>query len=167
MQLVHYPHPALLTRTETIEPGQIEDLEDRITEMFRLMNEHRGIGLAAPQVGWNVRLCCINITEEPEDNIVLINPKIVKAEGRELGEEGCLSFPGIYAKILRATDIVVEYQNENFDHMQMECSGLLARVVQHEIDHLDRILLVHRMSEADKSVNKKKLKELKEKATQN
>jgi peptide deformylase len=123
------------------------------------------VGLAAPQVGWSVRLFVMNPTLEKEDELVLINPKITAADGREIGEEGCLSFPGIYAKILRAQSIVVEFQDQSFNSQRREFSDFPARVIQHEIDHLDNILLIHRMSEAEKSLNKKKLKELKSKAS--
>lgn len=164
MELVYYPHPALMKKAEPIKPGEYPDLEERIQEMFEIMYQGRGVGLAAPQVGWSARLCVVNPTLKKTDELVLINPKIVGADGKEIDEEGCLSFPGIYAKILRARSIVLDYMNERFEPQQVEFSDFPARVIQHEIDHLDNILLIHRMSEADRSVNRKKLKELKEKA---
>ncbi|MHC4944713.1 MAG: peptide deformylase [Planctomycetota bacterium] len=165
MELVHYPHPALLVKTHSIKPGDCDDMDERIAKMFEIMYQDNGVGLAAPQVGWSVRLFVMNPTLEKEDELVLINPKITAADGREIGEEGCLSFPGIYAKILRAQSIVVEFQDQSFNSQRREFSDFPARVIQHEIDHLDNILLIHRMSEAEKSLNKKKLKELKSKAS--
>lgn len=166
MEIVYYPHPALFDPTVPLEEGRYEDLEERIAEMFRLMYGNNGVGLAAPQVAWNARLFVANPTHDKKDELVLINPRITAADGRETGEEGCLSFPGVYAKVLRAKSITVEFFDEKFEPMVMECSDLLARIVQHELDHLENILLVHRMSEADKSVNRKKLKELKAAASE-
>lgn len=162
MDIVYYPHPALLEPTKAVEPDQAEGLGEKIREMFDLMYRYRGVGLAAPQVAWNVRLFIVNPTGEAEDERVLINPRIIGSDGNEEGEEGCLSFPGIYAKVRRALNITVEYQDERFESHKLDCSGLLARIIQHELDHLDNILLVHRMTEADKFINRKKLKELKE-----
>jgi len=163
MEIVHYPHPALLKPTQEIKPGDYPDLEERIRDMLELMYQGKGVGLAAPQVAWSVRLCVINPTLDEGGEMVLVNPKVVDAVGREVGEEGCLSFPGIYGKILRALTITVEYQDERFQPKRQELSGFAARVIQHEIDHLDNILLIHRMSEAEKVLNRRKINDLKAK----
>ena len=160
MEVIHYPHPGLLAPTRDISPGEFPDLQDRIDEMFDLMYKSQGVGLAAPQVNWNARLCIVNPTGEKADELVLINPKIKEPQGKVVGEEGCLSFPGIYAKVVRAENIVVQYLNENMEPRTLECDDILARIIQHEVDHLENILLVHRMSQADRFKNRKKLKEL-------
>ena len=103
----------------------------------------------------------INPTGDTEDEQIFVNPRITEREGSEVDEEGCLSFPGIYAKIIRAESIVVEYLNEKAAPVRLRCEGILARIIQHELDHLDNILLVHRMSQSDKFKNRRKLKELK------
>ena len=161
MEIVHYPNPALMAPVREISSGDEEDLKGRIREMFYLMYSSNGVGLAAPQVAWSVKLCIVNPTGEPKDELVLINPKITKFEGEQDGDEGCLSFPGIYAKIKRAQTIELVYHNERFERKILTCSDLLARIIQHELDHLDNVLLVHRMSKADKYTNRRKLKELK------
>ncbi|MBU0753720.1 MAG: peptide deformylase [Planctomycetes bacterium] len=166
IELVHYPHPALLKKTKLISPGEYDDLDARIEKMFEIMYQGKGVGLAAPQVGWSASLCVINPTLEKQDEEVLINPRIVGADGREIAEEGCLSFPGIYAKILRAQSVVVDFMNERFEAQKKEFTGFAARVVQHEIDHLENILLIHRMSEADRLVNRRRLKDLKAKVSE-
>jgi peptide deformylase len=160
MELVYFPHPALMTPTKKILPQEYDDLEDRIREMFDIMYRNRGVGLAGPQVAWNASICTINPTLEPMDELVLINPKIISRTGGVEGEEGCLSFPGIYAKVNRAQTVVVRYDNVAFERVELECSDLLARIVQHELDHLDNILLIHRMSQTDKFKNRKRLDEL-------
>jgi peptide deformylase len=161
MELIYYPHPALTEPTKDIHPGDWEDLESRIREMFEIMYRNKGVGLAGPQVAWSVNLCIINPTGEEKDELVLLNPKIVSTEGAVEDEEGCLSFPGIYAKVRRANAVVVEYEDQRFEPKRMDCNDLMARIVQHELDHLDNVLLVHRMSKTDKFKNRKRLEELK------
>ena len=126
------------------------------------MYDSQGIGLAAPQVAWSVRLCTINHTQDESQGLVLINPRIRHPEGHMDGEEGCLSLPGIYTKVRRYAKVTVDYQDLDFASHTMECTDLLARVVQHEVDHLDSLLLIHRMSKTEKFKNRKKIKDLKE-----
>lgn len=161
MEIVHYPHPALMASAKEIISVDKEELAGKIREMFSLMYENKGVGLAAPQVAWSVRLCIVNPTGEAQDELILINPKVTKFEGEQDGDEGCLSFPGIYAKVKRAQTIEVEYQNERLEKKTITCSDLLARIIQHEVDHLDNVLLIHRMSKAEKFHHRRKLKELK------
>ena len=100
MELVYYPHPALSAPTLDVEPGVVDDLEARIRRMFTIMYQNKGVGLAAPQVAWSVRLFVANPTGEERDESVFINPGIIQSSGRVEDEEGCLSFPGVYAKVL-------------------------------------------------------------------
>lgn len=162
MELIYYPNPLLMQKTRPIQANE-PDLEPNIRRMFELMYENNGIGLAAPQVGWNARLFILNINGTPEgEERVLINPRIISRSGTVNDAEGCLSFPGLFVKVKRSRDITVEYEDLEFRPHQTKCDGLLARAVQHEMDHLDNILLVHRMSHTEKIRNRNLLDDLKE-----
>jgi len=162
MELIYYPNPLLLAPTKEIKAKDYPDLRDKVREMFEIMYKSKGIGLAAPQVAWSVQLCLINPTLDPKDELILINPKILSGEGNAVCEEGCLSFPGIYGKIRRYEQIKVQYEDLDFKPHLLECSDMTARVIQHEVDHLDNVLLVHRMSKIDKFHNRKKFRNLDE-----
>ncbi len=155
MELVTYPHPALLKKTRLVESFD-DDLQSRIDAMIRIMHESDGVGLAAPQVGWSVRLLVLNPGGEAEDE-VLINPEILRRRGRVVGEEGCLSFPGIFVQVERALEIEVEYTDRNGERRTETRKDFAARIIQHEIDHLENILLLHRMSPADRVRVKREL----------
>lgn len=131
---------------ETID----ESLHELIREMFIAMEKDRGIGLAAPQVGKNIRLFIVKIDDGIER--VFINPHIIATSERQCNyEEGCLSIPKIYASVTRPETVTVQYQDQNGRRKTMEASGLLARVIQHEYDHLEGILFVDRLPDAEKS----------------
>ena len=158
-RVVCYPDPVLRKKTQIIE--EIDDqVRERAKEMLEIMYETNGIGLAGPQVGWNARICTLNHTGEPEDEGVFINSQILKSEGEEIEEEGCLSFPGIHSKIARATHVEVEAYGLDGEEMHIEAEGLLARAWQHEIDHLDGVLILDRMSPAARLFHRRRLKEL-------
>ncbi len=144
MKLVHYPHPALRhpAKPVTIVDKQIQHIIGRLTE---LMYEHRGVGLAAPQIGVPYQIFVMNPEADPQNKEaewVMINPVISNKSGSVEGEEGCLSFPGLYQKVRRAQKIRVQGfdpQGKSFDR---ELSDLLARIVQHETDHLHGRLFI-------------------------
>lgn len=138
------------------------EIRERIEAMYVAMKEDRGIGLAAPQIGWDLRLFVMNCSGEEKDNVALINPKIVETKGSCRMEEGCLSLPGIYAKIKRPEAIVVHAQNLEGEDIEIEADGLIARCIQHEFDHLDGILFIDRVKPVAKQRLKKKLKRLEE-----
>ena len=149
LQIVHYPHPAL--RWKSREVIRIDaQLKQWVKQMFQLMYEARGIGLAANQVALPYRLFVINPTADPDEKdqeMVFLNPEIVRKNGSEESEEGCLSLPEVYGQVTRAERIVVEAFDLNGQEFQAELSGLHARVVQHEYDHLDGVLFTDRVSE--------------------
>ena len=166
LDIVVYPDECLQTASEPVQ--EVNDrVRKLIDDMAETMYAAPGIGLAANQVGINKRVIVVDVeyTDAAPNLIAMVNPEIVEREGKIVWEEGCLSFPSIYAKIRRAQSVVVEYMNENFEPLTLNCSDLTARIVQHELDHLENVLLVHRMSEADKIQNRKKLKELKASVT--
>ena len=150
MQVVHYPHPALRWKSQPVREINAQ-LRNTVQEMFDLMYESRGIGLAANQVALPYRVFVANPTGDPEEKDqeqVFINPEIVRRNGSEEGEEGCLSLPELYGPVRRAEQIVVVAFDLKGREFEMKLDDLPGRVVQHEIDHLDGVLFIDRMSEA-------------------
>jgi len=134
-----------------------------IGRMFELMYEHDGVGLAANQVDLPYRVFVANITGEPEnkeEERVFINPVLSKAKGSEEGEEGCLSIPAVRADVVRAEKITVNAYNLAGQEFQEEVGGLMARVIQHETDHLDGKLFIDRLSATGKMAVREPLEEL-------
>ncbi len=129
------------------------ELEKLAQDMIETMREAHGIGLAAPQVGLAIRMFVAELPEDEEDPqsgrvYVLVNPKIIKASREEVeAEEGCLSIPGIYGDVWRAEEVVVRAQDTSGKEFRIRARGLLARVFQHEIDHLDGVLFPDRMED--------------------
>ena len=159
-----FPNPVLRKVADPITAFD-DALKRTVEAMYTRMFESQGVGLAAPQVGLRQRILVVNETgdaKEADQNLTLINPQIVARSGKKvLLEEGCLSFPGIYAEIERLDGCVVEAQDIEGNPIRLELEGFLSRIVQHEFDHLEGILLVDRMSPADKIRNKGELEELK------
>jgi peptide deformylase len=161
LTILKYPDPRLRRVAKRITELTDEILE-RIPLMFEAMREDNGIGLAAPQVGWNVRLFVMNCSGEPDDDQVLLNPVITERVGRGTMEEGCLSLPGVFAKVERPTRIVVEAVDLEGDSISVEADGLVARCIQHELDHLEGVLFIDKVSPARRGKIKKPLAQLKE-----
>lgn len=162
MQIVYYPDPVLLKPAAQLAAVP-ENLEEILTGMRHVMKIERGIGLAAPQVGLSLSILLASPTGEEGDEIVLINPEIVSFQGpKEWAEEGCLSFPGIWGEVYRPTSVTVKYRDENFEEQTIEADELLARVLQHEIDHLEGKVFVTKMRESDRTRNRLKLQELRD-----
>ncbi len=159
MDILLYPHPTL---RETARPvgTPTPEIAALAREMAAFMREHGGIGLAAPQVGVSKRLIVVNWSPEPESDRAFVDPRITARRGAEDGDEGCLSFPGIRAQIRRSAWIRLEATTPAGEPVTVEAEGLLARVIQHEIDHLDGILLSDRMSPADRRMNLAALRDL-------
>jgi peptide deformylase len=147
LEIRRYPDPVLKKKAGPVEEvnGELQALIDNMVET---MYAAPGIGLAAPQVGETKRLIVVDVStkEEKHPLLVLINPVIVSFEGRIDSEEGCLSVPGYTSTIKRAERVLVRGVDREGRPMEVEATGLLARVLQHEIDHLDGILFVDRMS---------------------
>jgi peptide deformylase len=124
-------------------------------DLLETMREAHGVGLAAPQVGVLKRVFAYDVPEDQEEGQareygVLVNPSIVQREGEQYGLEGCLSFPGMYYECTRALSVVVAAQDVTGKRLRVEGEGLLARVFQHEIDHLDGVLFIDHLSRADR-----------------
>ena len=163
MEILHYPDPRLTAESSPLGRVTAEVLA-RVEEMFRLMYEVRGIGLAAPQVGWPVRLVVADwgSREQPAPE-VWINPAVIRAEGEETGSEGCLSFPGLELQIARPTSLRLKFRNLEGKAVERTLEGLPARVAQHEMDHLDGLLMIQRVSPARRIFVRRALRELEKK----
>jgi peptide deformylase len=151
MQIVSYPHPAL--RWKSRDVTRIDDtLRNVVSRMFELMYDSKGIGLAANQVGLPLRLFVVNVSGDPEkkdEEVVFINPVIRNRSGSAVGEEGCLSLPGLYADVARPETITVEAFDLDGQPFRIKIDDLPARVIQHETDHLDGVLFIDRIDETD------------------
>lgn len=162
LRIVPYPHPAL--RHESRPVTQIDDsLRATVREMFDLMYESNGIGLAANQVGIPLRFFVLNLTADPEQRDqerVFINPEIVKRHSSVENEEGCLSLPGLYSKIRRARKIKVRAYDLDGNPVELEADDLLGRAIQHETDHLDGRLFIDLLGPLGRSSINGKVKEI-------
>ena len=161
MELRFYPDPVLRETTESVTVFD-DALADLARRMVDTMHDNQGLGLAGPQVGVSRRLVIVSPDGEPGHETVLVNPEIVESDGWQVGEEGCLSFPGIFVKIRRNERVRVRYQDVTGTQREWEVEGLLARAVQHECDHLDGRLLVDRMSPVQRVGQRRRLRDLKE-----
>ena len=159
--IVKYPDPILQRPTEKITDFN-EELRTLAEDMFESMYRAQGIGLAAPQIGVTKRITVIDLSnkENPDDKIVLVNPEIVHKEGRQVAEEGCLSLPDVREKVSRAAKVKVRAQNLQGEWFEMEGTELLARAFQHEIDHLDGILFLWRLSALKRDLILRKIRKL-------
>jgi len=150
MEIVKYCHPVLRWKSSPL-PEVTDDLRRTISKMFDLMYEAKGIGLAANQVGLPYRFFIANETGDPDEEdaeLVFINPVITKKFGGwKEAEEGCLSLPQLYGQVNRAKEVIVQAYDLDGQGFEIECEDLLARVIQHETDHLDGVLFIDRMSE--------------------
>jgi peptide deformylase len=162
LKIILWPDPRLkkISKEVVTFDDTLKALTDR---MFELMREHRGVGLAAPQVGLNIRLFVMNPTGQPEDDRIYVNPVLSEADGEEEAEEGCLSLPTINVNVWRAKKMRMDAQDLTGQKFQQEATGYHARIWQHEFDHLNGMLLTDRMGPVAKLANRKILRELEEK----
>ena len=154
--ILEYPDPRLRKKAE---PVLIVDdaLRQLADDMLETMYAANGVGLAATQVDVHKRLLVLDVSEERNQPLILINPEILSAEGRAPGEEGCLSLPGIYDKLQRATHIRVRALNRQGEQFEMNAEGLLAVCIQHEMDHLEGKLFVDYLSELKRQLIRRRL----------
>jgi len=144
LRIVNYPHPALRYPSRPVTQIN-EDLRATVQQMFSLMYAAKGVGLAANQVALPYRFFVLNITADPEQKdqeLVFINPQIVKRHSSIEDEEGCLSLPGLYSKVRRARKIKLQSFNLEGELIETEAEDLFSRVIQHEADHLDGKLFI-------------------------
>ena len=160
-EVVKWPDPVLQKPGEkvTVFDAKLKKLVD---EMFESMYAAQGIGLAAPQIAISKRITVIDVSfkKNPEERIALINPEIIEREGKQVEEEGCLSLPEIREKVTRAAKVKVKAQDVSGEWFEVEGDELLARALQHEIDHLDGVLFIDRLSRLKRDLVIRKIKKL-------
>jgi peptide deformylase len=161
LKIIFWPDPRLRKVSKAVQTfdDSLKALTDR---MFILMREHRGVGLAAPQVGISLRVFVMNPTGKPEDDAVYVNPVLSEGEGEEEAEEGCLSLPEININVWRAKKMHLEAQDLTGQPFAQDATGYLARIWQHEFDHLNGTMLTDRMGPVAKLANRRILKDLEE-----
>lgn len=162
MRIVHYPEPVLLTVGKPVGDGEFgADLERTVTDMFETMRDAGGVGLAAPQVGLSQRFFVMDVAEEGRPNPrAFINPEIIRVEGEQVGDEGCLSFPGLYQSVKRDMRVIVRAQDVKGNLIEHDLTDLAARCVLHETDHCDGIVFLDRMTVLKRELAKRKIKQL-------
>jgi peptide deformylase len=161
LTIVKYPDPILQQPGEPVTEFN-DELRQLIADMFESMYAGQGVGLAAPQVGVSKRIVVIDLSggKDPETKIVLVNPEIISSEGKQYGEEGCLSFPEIRERVSRAAKVRVRAQDGYGKWFEQDGEELLARCFQHEIDHVDGIVFLFRMSPLKRNLNQRKIRKL-------
>ena len=166
-KIVKYGDPVLEREGENVKDFGTPELREFVDDMFESMYAAKGVGLAAPQLGISRKITVIDISgglnEEgvpPAEKIVLINPKIIAKEGKQVGEEGCLSIPGFREQVRRAKKVTVRAQNVEGEWFEKTGEDLLARAMQHEIDHLHGILFITHISPLKRDLIKRKIKKM-------
>jgi peptide deformylase len=161
LKIVHYPEPVLL------QPGEpVTEFDDKlrklVNDMFETMYAAPGVGLAAPQVGVSKRLFVMDCSggQDPEQRIALINPEVLRIEGEQVGEEGCLSFPDVFFNVKRSLRAVVRAHDVNGEEFELDGLELTARCMLHETDHCDGIVFIDHTTPLKREMVKRKMKKL-------
>ncbi len=145
------PDPVLRQKAKKV-PGVDPSIRKLIDNMIETMHEADGVGLAAPQVGVSLRIVTICMPEEDAEDIILINPEIVKKSGVREVDERCLSVPGYVGKVKRAVTVTAKARDENWKEFRIKADGLLAQALEHEIDHLNGTVFIDLVESPDKLV---------------
>lgn len=162
LKIVKYGEPVLERSARLVEEFGTPKLKQFVEDMFETMYANKGVGLAAPQVDVSERVTVIDHTagEDPNAKLVLINPEIISMQGKQVGEEGCLSIPGFREDVKRAMKVRVRARNADGEFFEMDGEELLARVIQHEIDHLNGILFISHLSVLKRDMIKRKIRKM-------
>jgi peptide deformylase len=160
--IVKLGNPVLEREADNVTEFDTPALQTLIDDMFESMYAAKGVGLAATQIGVSQKIAVIDVSngEKPEEKLVLINPKIVKVEGRQTGEEGCLSIPGFREQVRRGKRVTIRAQNVKGEEFEMTGEDLLARAFLHETDHLYGRLYFTHISTLKREVMRRKIKKL-------
>ncbi|MFA6526754.1 MAG: peptide deformylase [Candidatus Buchananbacteria bacterium] len=151
LKIITHPNPILRQKAKPIKDISTEEIQALIPELADLMLKSDGLGIAAPQVAKSIRLI---IVRYKDDNLALLNPKIIsKSILKEIDEEGCLSVPNVYGQVKRCKKITVKFQDTQGKMRKMTGEGLFARVIQHEVDHLDGVLFIDKAKNLRKGDN--------------
>jgi peptide deformylase len=160
--IVKFGDPVLERESDDVSDFDTPDLHKFLADMFESMYAAKGVGLAAPQIGVARKIAVIDVSngENPDDKLVLINPKILHVEGKQVGEEGCLSIPGFREQVRRGKRVTVRAQNAKGEEFEMTGEDLLARAFLHETDHLYGRLYITHVSALKRDLMKRKIKKL-------
>jgi len=160
--IVKYGDPVLETPAATITEFDTPELRKLVEDMFESMYAAKGVGLAATQIGISKRIAVIDTSlgENHTEKLVLINPEIVKIEGQQVGEEGCLSIPGFREQVRRGNRVTVKAQNEKGEWFEKTGEELLARAFLHETDHLNGVLYINHVSMLKRDLIRRKIRKL-------
>ena len=160
--IVKFGNPVLEREADNVTEFDTPELHKFLEDMFESMYAAKGVGLAAPQIGFARKIAVIDVSngDNPDDKLVLINPKVVKTEGKQVGEEGCLSIPTFREQVRRAKRVTIRAQNAKGEEYEMTGEDLLARAFQHETDHLYGRLYITHISALKRDLMKRKIKKL-------
>ena len=166
LKIVKYPEPVLSQPGEPVTEFDAE-LKKLVDDMFETMYASQGIGLAAPQVAVAKRVTVVDLSmgKDPAQKLVLVNPEVIFREGKQYEEEGCLSFPEIREKVQRAAKVRIRAQDLKGKWFEMDGEELLSRAFQHEIDHLDGMLFIFRMSSLKRDLVLRKIRKMQREGT--
>lgn len=143
LSVITHPNEILRQKAKEVVDIKSKEIQQLIPDMVETMIEEDGIGLAAPQINKSIRMIAVNTKEGP---FILINPKITKKSWKkEVGEEGCLSVPGVFGLVKRSKEIIVKFLDQNGKEQKLKAKDMLARVVQHEVDHLNGVLFIDKL----------------------
>lgn len=161
-KILKYGEPVLEEQAAEVTEFDTPELHELIADMWETMYAAKGVGLAAPQIGVSKRISVIDtsVGEDESKKIVIINPEVTSAQGKQSGEEGCLSIPGFREPVTRANQVTVRAQNEKGETVELSGEELLARAFLHEIDHLNGILFINHLSALKRDIIRRKIKKL-------
>ncbi len=164
MEILLYPHKILSKKADEVKKFN-EELKNIVNQMFETMYKRGGLGLAGNQVGILKRIIILDMNsgkdKQGKEKIILVNPEIIEMKGEQFNQEGCLSLPGLYKKVKRAKYVKVKAQNLNGEEFFIEGEDLLARAFQHEIDHLNGIVFIDKLSPVQRGLALQRYKKLK------
>jgi peptide deformylase len=160
--ILKYGEPMLEQASEPVTEFDTPDLKQLIDDMWETMYAAKGVGLAAPQIGAAKRISVIDtsVGEDETKKLVIINPEVISREGKQTGEEGCLSIPGFREPVTRANKVTIRAQNVKGESIELTGEELLARAFEHEIDHLNGILFINHLSALKRDIIRRKIKKL-------
>jgi peptide deformylase len=161
-KILKYGEPVLEQKAETVTEFDTPEFKELLADMWETMYAAKGVGLAAPQIGVSKRISVIDVSvgEDESKKIVIVNPEITLREGKQTGEEGCLSIPGFREPVTRANKVSVRAQDASGALVELSGEELLARAFEHEIDHLNGILFINHLSALKRDIIRRKIKKL-------
>lgn len=161
-KILKYGEPVLEQVAEPVTDFDTPELRELIADMWETMYAAKGVGLAAPQIGLRKRISVIDISvgEDETKKIVIINPELLSKEGKQTGEEGCLSIPGFREPVTRANKVSIRARNDKGEAFDLCGEELLARAILHEVDHLNGILFINHLSTLKRDIIRRKIKKL-------